>query len=116
MKQLKLKPGICQRGDTFQFTVSNGFDGDGRPIRKYKTFRPPDGLSDRQLKRAVEAAYDEFYIKVTNNQSLKENMRFSDLGDLYFSQYAPNCLKEITAYTYEGSYRKISSQSLEIHG
>ncbi len=106
MKQLKLKPGIRPRGDTFQFTVSNGFDGDGRPVRKYKTFRPPEGLSDRQLKRAVEAAYDEFYIKVTNNQSLKENMRFSELGDLYFSQYAPNRLKEITAYTYEGSYRK----------
>ena len=70
------------------------------------TYRPPDGLTGRQLKRVVEAAYDDFYVKVTNNQSLKENMRFSELGDLYFSQYAPNCLKEITAYTYEGSYRK----------
>lgn len=33
-------------------------------------------------------------------------MRFSELADLYFSQYAPNRLKEVTAYTYEGSYRK----------
>ena len=70
------------------------------------TYRPPDGLSGRQLKRVVEAAYDNFYVKVTSNQSLKENMRFFELGDLYFSQYASNCLKEITAYTYKGSYRK----------
>ena len=103
---MEFKHGIRPRGDKFQFTVSNGFDGNGKQIRKYMTYRPPDGLSGRQLKRVVEAAYDDFYVKVTNNQSLKENMRFSELGVLYFSQYAPNCLKEITAYTYEGSYRK----------
>ena len=103
---MQYKPGIRQRGNSFQFVVSAGFDGDGRQIRKYQTYQPPAGLSGRQLKKAVEAAYDEFYILVTNNQSLKENMRFSELGDLYFSQYAPNRLKEVTAYTYEGSYRK----------
>lgn len=103
---MEFKHGIRPRGDKFQFTVSNGFDGNGKQIRKYMTYRPPDGLTGRQLKRAVEAAYDDFYLRVTNNQDLKENMRLSELGDLYFSQYAPNCLKEITAYTYEGSYRK----------
>nr|WP_317325487.1 site-specific integrase [uncultured Flavonifractor sp.] len=103
---MEFKHGIRPRGDKFQFTVSNGFDGNGKQIRKYMTYRPPDGLSGRQLKRVVEAAYDNFYVKVTSNQSLKENMRFFELGDLYFSQYASNCLKEITAYTYKGSYRK----------
>ena len=103
---MEYKPGIRQRGDVFQFTVSVGFDGNGRQLRRYMTYHPPIDMSGRQLKRAVEAAYDEFYLKVTNNQSLKENMRFSELGHLYFTQYAPNCLKEITAYTYEGSYRK----------
>lgn len=103
---MNLKPGIRKRGNSYQFTVSNGFDGNGKPIRKYMTFHPPAGLSNRQLKQTIEAAYDNFYVKVTNNQALKENMRLSELGDLYFSQYAPNCLKEITAYTYEGSYRK----------
>lgn len=100
------KPGIRQRGDVFQFTVSIGFDGNGKQLRKYMTYHPPIDMSGRQLKRAVEEAYDEFYLKVTNNQSLKENMRFSELGHLYFTQYAPNCLKEVTAYTYKGSYRK----------
>lgn len=105
-KTYAFKKGIRQRGDSVQFTVSNGFDGEGRPVRKYKTIPIPTGLTERQTIRAVEAAYDEFYVLVTNNQSLKENMRFSELGDLYFQQYAPNRLKEITAYTYEGSYRK----------
>ena len=103
---MKFKSGIRERDGAFQFTVSSGFDGDGKQIRKYMTYRPPVGLTDRQLKRTVEAAYDEFYAKASNNPSLKENMKFSELGDLYFTQYAPNCLKEVTAYTYEGSYRK----------
>lgn len=103
---MKFKSGIRERDGAFQFTVSSGFDGDGKQIRKYMTYHPPVGLTDRQLKRTVEAAYDEFYVKVSNNPSLKENMKFSELGDLYFTQYAPNCLKEVTAYTYEGSYRK----------
>lgn len=103
---MQYKPGIRQRGDSFQFIVSVGFDGNGKQVRKYQTYQPPVGLTGRQLKKVVEAAYDDFYIKATSNQAVKENMRFSELGDLYFSQYAPNCLKEITAYTYEGSYRK----------
>jgi len=103
---MKLKSGIRQRGDTFTFTVSLGFDGNGKHIRKYRTYTPPQGLTEKQLKKAVEAAYDDFCNLVGNNLDFKENMFFSELGELYFSQYAPNRLKKVTAYTYEGSYRK----------
>ena len=40
---MEFKHGIRPRGDKFQFTVSNGFDGNGKQIRKYMTYRPPDG-------------------------------------------------------------------------
>lgn len=100
------KPGIRRRGNTFTFTISLGFDGNGKHIRKYTTFHPTEGLTERQLKKTVEAAYDEFCIRVGHNIDLKENMFLSELGDLYFTQYAPNRLKEVTAYTYAGSYCK----------
>ena len=103
---MEFKSGIRQRGDSFQFIVSVGFDGNGKQVRKYDSYRPSEGLTDRQLKKAVESAYDEFVARARNNQSLKETMRFSELADLYFAQYAPNRLKEITAYTYEGCYQK----------
>lgn len=103
---MELKSGIRQRGEAFQFTVSLGFDGNGKHIRKYGSFTPPEGLTERQLKKAVEAAFDEFKERVNGNKALNENMRLSQLGELYFSEYAPNRLKEVTAYTYEGSYRK----------
>lgn len=59
---MDFKPGIRVRGNVFQFVVSNGFDGNGKQVRKYATYRPPAGLSGRALKRAVESAYDEFYV------------------------------------------------------
>ena len=103
---MEFKSGIRQRGDSFQFIVSVGFDGNGKQVRKYDSFKPCNGLTERQLKKAVETAFDEFVARARNNQSLKETMRFSELAELYFSQYGPNKLKEITVYTYGGCYRK----------
>ena len=37
--------------------------------------------------------------------SFNENMRFSELADWYFTNYAPIELKESTVYTYKGQYR-----------
>ena len=103
---MELKPGIRQRGNSFVFTISMGFDGNGKHIRKYRTYTPPQGLTERQLKKNVEAAFDDFKAVADGNKSLNENMRLSQLGELYFAEYAPNRLKEVTAYTYGGSYRK----------
>ncbi len=40
------------------------------------------------------------------NMLKTSKQQVSELGDIYFSQYAPNCLKEVTAYTYAGSYNE----------
>lgn len=103
---MELRPGIRKRGNAYHFTISMGIDGNGKHIRKYDSFTPPEGLTERQLQKAVENAYEAFKMRVTGCKALKENMRLSELGKLYFSEYAPNRLKEVTAYTYEGSYRK----------
>lgn len=104
---MELKPGIRQRGNAFEFTISLGFDGNGKQIRKYRRFTPPEGLSEKQLKKAVEAAYDEFKGYVDGNKSLKDNMRLTQLGKLYFKEYAPNKLKQVTAYTYKGTFDSV---------
>lgn len=102
---MELKPGIRKRGSSYQFVVSLGFDGNGKQIRQYKSYTPPEGLSPSKLKKDIEAAYDEFQSKVSNNPNLKESMIFSDLGEMYFEKYAPNRLKKVTAYTYQSTYR-----------
>ena len=47
---MELKSGIRQRGETFTFTVCLGYDGNGKQVRKYHTYHPPKGLTEKQLK------------------------------------------------------------------
>lgn len=103
----KLKAGIRQRGEkSFQFTVCLGIGGDGRIIRKYATFSPREGLTEKQTIREVNAAFEDFKSKVGGNISFKENQKLNDLAEEYFRVYAPNRLKEVTEYTYKGVYYK----------
>lgn len=93
--------GIRKRGDSYEFTVSVGFDGNGKHIRKYMTYRPPAGISERKLEKLVQEAYMDFYKRAHGNKMLDENMRFRDLAEKYFQEYAPHKLKEVTAYNYQ---------------
>jgi integrase len=56
-------------------------------------------------KLANEYAY-EFERHCKGYVTLNENMRFSEMADWYFTNYAPIELKESTAYTYRGQYDK----------
>lgn len=38
--------GIRKRGNSYQFTVSVGFDGDGKQVRHYMTYTPPANISE----------------------------------------------------------------------
>ena len=93
--------GITKRGNSYRFTVSLGFDGDGKQIRKYTTFTPPSGVTPAKADKLVKEAYREFSDKCKGIKNLKENMKFSELVDMYFKIYAPNKLKPISAYNYD---------------
>ena len=53
--------GIVQRGEnTYRFTVSCGFDGDGKHIRKTMTYKVPEGTAPSKAKKMVVGAYKDF--------------------------------------------------------
>ena len=94
--------GIQQRGPyTYRFTVSVGFDGNGKHIRKTMTFKVPEGTAPTKAEKMVKEAYIEFSNKCKGMKSLNENMRFKELVEMYFQTYAPNELKPATSYNYE---------------
>lgn len=94
--------GIQQRGPyTYRFTVSVGFDGNGKHIRKTMTFKVPEGTAPTKAEKMVKEAYIEFSNKCKGMKSLNENMRFKELVEMYFQTYAPNELKPATSYNYD---------------
>lgn len=98
--------GVTKRGETFRIKVSLGYDLNGKQIVKSTTFTPPAGATPKKAKKlAAEYAVD-FERHCKGYTALNENMRFSEMADWYFENYAPIELQESTAYTYRGKYNK----------
>mgnify|MGYP002515965904 CR=1 FL=1 len=97
---------ITKRGNTFQISVSMGYDIDGKKIRKTTTFKPPANTTEKKAEKLAREYAFEFEQKCKGMTELKENMRFADLSEWYFENYAPNELKAVTIYTYKGQIDK----------
>ena len=101
----KVAPGIRKRGNTYEFNVSAGYDGAGKHIRHYGTFTAPEGVSETKADRLAMDAYVEFACKARGNKSFGENMRFNQLCEIYFTEYAPNKLKRVTIENYKSNVK-----------
>lgn len=94
--------GVTQRGEnTYRFTVSVGFDGNGKHVRKTMTFKVPPGTARTKAEKLVREAYIEFAKRCKGHKNLNDNMRFKELVELYFRDYAPYELKPATIYNYD---------------
>lgn len=100
---IKVDKGIRKNGNTYEFNVSCGYDGNGKHIRKYRTFTPPKGVSETKADRLAKIAYLEFVQEAEGNKAYNANMKFNQLCDLYFKEYAPNKLKPTTIEHYKSN-------------
>lgn len=92
---------LALRNGAYQIVVSLGYNEAGRQIRKTSTFRIPEGTTPKKAEKLAKAYALEFEKKCKGFPDLNENMKFSELCEMYFQNYAPNRLKEITMYNYE---------------
>lgn len=93
--------GILKRGEnTYRFTVSVGFNGYGKQVRKTTTFKVPEGTSRTKAEKMIKAAYVDFSNQCQGMKNLNENMRFKELVEIYLKEYAANELKPASAYNY----------------
>ncbi len=105
--------GIAQRGNSYTLTVSMGFDGNKKQIRKYSTFKPPADIPRERANRLAMKAYEEFYNRCHKLENENGNMFFKDLVTLFFEEYAENQLKRTTAYQYR---RVINNHAMPVFG
>jgi integrase len=88
---------LRKRGETFHITVSLGNDEQGRQVRKFTTFTPSDGSTDKQGRRAAEEYAREFERRCKGLAAYDENMTLSELCEWFFETIAPNKIRERTA-------------------
>lgn len=97
----RVDSGILQRGKSYTFTVALGMDLNGKQIRKTTTFIPPEGMTEKKADKLAKEEYIKFRERCKGLASFNENMRFAELAEEFFKVYAPNKLKETTAYHYK---------------
>ena len=96
---------ITKRGNTFRIRVFVGCDMNGKHLVKSTTFTPPVGVTEKKAEKLAQEYAFEFERHCKGYSQLNENMRFSELADWYFTNYAPQELKESTIYTYKEQYK-----------
>lgn len=96
---------ITKRGNNFRIKVSLGYDSNYKQIVKSTTYVPPEGTPPKKAEKLAVAYAVEFENHCKGYSQLNENMKFSELAEWYFKNYAPIELKESTVYTYKGQYR-----------
>jgi len=97
---------ITKRRNTFRIRVFVGTDMNGKKLMKSTTFTPPEGVTPKKAEKLAQEYAFEFERHCKGYSQLNENMRFSELAEWYFTNYAPHELKESTVYTYRGQYKK----------
>lgn len=67
-----------KRGTTYRFIVSGGFDTNGKRITHKKTWKPPEGMTARQIEKAVQRAAVDFERSIEQGYSLDNKQTFAE--------------------------------------
>lgn len=96
---------ITNRNGKFLIRVFTGRDANGKQIVKSTTYIPPEGTSPKKAEKLAQEYAFEFERHCKGYSQLNENMRFSELAEWYFKNYAPEELKPTTIMNYKSQYK-----------
>ena len=71
-----------KNGVSFKITVTKGTDISGKQVRHYRTWKPEQGMTERQMQKAVQKAALDFEreieqgYEVDNRQTISEYARY----------------------------------------
>ena len=113
MADRKVDTGIIERNGSYRFTVACGMDTNGKQIRKTRTWKPAEAMTEKKADKLAKEKYIEFKNQCKDLSDFNDCMRFADLCEDYMNVFAKNQLKPITAYTYKG---QIDNHFIEYFG
>lgn len=99
---------VRKRGATYQITVSNGRDVNGKQLVETTTFTPDPNKTEKQNKKALEKFVFEFEEKVKSGKFLDgEKMTYKDYIDLWLKDYAYKQMEQTSIERSESSLNNI---------
>lgn len=98
---------VTKRGNTYTIRVSLGYDGRGRQLRQSMTWKPPEGMTEKQVKKELERQKVEFEQRCMQGQYMDGTVKLSDFFQRWFNDYAKKQLKARTAAEYLRLFSRI---------
>lgn len=86
---------IRKRGDSYQIRVSIGYDTKGNHKEQSMTWKPPEGLSERQIQKELNRQAVMFEEECMHGFRTSA-MKFEDLAEEWFEEYAKLNLRNTT--------------------
>ena len=90
---------ITKQGRGYKITVSAGYGSDGKQIRKYMTWVPEPGMTQRQIEKEL-AKQAVLFEERARGGFLDNRIKLADFTAKYISDYAALYLKPKTLQTY----------------
>ena len=93
---------------SYQITVTAGRDINGRQIRHRKTWTPPAGMTELQIKKEVQRQAFEFEREIEQGYMADNRQKFAEYADYVLELKVRNGLKIRTADRYRSLLKRIN--------
>lgn len=98
---------IRKRNDTYTIRVSLGYDSNGKQIQKFMTWKPPQRMTENQIKKELEWQKVLFEEQCRNGQYMDGNIKFSEFAEYWLTEYAQKQLRPETLAVYSELLKRI---------
>jgi len=98
---------ILERNGKYFIMVSTGYDSSGKQLRKTMTYKPEEGLSQKQIEKELQEQVMLFERKVLNGQILNGSVTFMEFTERWMRDYALKQLSPKTIIGYEYMLRRM---------
>lgn len=89
-----------KNGVSYQITVTTGRDSSGKQKRHWKTWKPPEKMTERQIEKAVQKVAFEFEQEITQGFIADNRQRFSEYANYVIDLKERNGAKRRTVERY----------------
>ena len=79
---------IKKRGQSYQFRVYYGYDSDGKQIEKTKTWKPPEGWTERKAEKEAQRLAALFEEQVRSGGLVGRQCKTFEFSDYWLKKYA----------------------------
>jgi len=99
---------VRKRGNTYQIRVSCGYDVLGKHIEKTMTWKPKQGMTQKQIDKELNRQAVMFEEKCMTGQFLDGNITFAEFTERWFRDYAEKQLRSRTVTRYKELMQRIT--------